>query len=288
MANDLNAFIPEVWSAFAQNARDGSGVVAQLCNKRLESDLSVGDTVHVSTHPSFTVGDAVDDGTENGVQDRTLTDTTLLVNKHKDTTAFYSWKNLRQMKSDSAFMTREQEGMGIAIAEQVDNDIITEGTDNAGQDLGVAGAGVTLALLQTIVQTFDEAKTPATDRMFVVPPAGRADILALSDVTNNTSGSGQGDALLRFAEVGRAGQKQFIANIYGLNIYMSPQIAAEAGSPTSYEALAFHSSALALVQQEEIDFIMEQDARRIGVTVAGHGLYGTKVLRSAEVFKVTL
>lgn len=288
MPNNLSAFIPEIWSSMAQNARDGSGVVAQLCNKQLESDLSVGDTVHVSTHPSFTVGDAADDGTENGVQDRTLTDTTLVVDKHKDVTAFYSWKNLRQMKSQPAFLAREQEGMGIAIAEQVDIDIITEGTDNAGVSVGVAGSGVTLALLQEIVQTFDEAKTPAEDRMLVVPPAGRADILALSSVTNNTSGSGQGDALLRFAEVGAAGQKQFIANIFGLNIYMSPMITAEAGSPTSYEALAFHSTALALVQQEAIDFMVDEDARRIGITVAGHGLYGTKVLRPTEVLKVTL
>lgn len=285
MANTYSALVPEIWSKEVLLGRNAAQVIAPTVTKPAETEISEGDTVHFPVFSAFTVGNALDDGNDNTLSNRSFSTIDLLIDKHKFAGAHYTDKELKQIAKNARYEQQEQQLMGAGLMEQIELDLYNEMVAGASATvLGSQGSGLTDAVLKDIVEQFDAAKTPAEDRFLVIPVAGKRDLLGIDKFVKANEGGTIGAALLARSEVG----KNFVAQLYGLNVIWSTVIGTNAGSPSGHTAVAYHGNSVGLALQKDVNVKSDYIVRKIGTDVVADTLYGVKVLRQADVFKVLI
>lgn len=274
-------FIPEVWSADILRHTRKNLVLANLV-KRYDSDVKMGgDVIHIPrlaevTARTKTPGTAVtfDAATEN--------EYTITVNKHKYFA--FTVEDIVKAQSRTDLRSEYTEAAGYSLAKAIDSDIaaLHSGLSQNMAANGVGGDASTLndAGVIAAIELLDAADAPRDGRSFVIHSEAMADLRGV-------------DKFTRYDAVGKAGLQDgrnngLVANVYGVDVYMSNNVEEEAGTPNTLHNLMFHKEAFGLASQVSPKTEAEYSVDELGWKVAAHTLYGVAELRDTFAVDVTL
>lgn len=263
-------FIPELWSKEAQLARRNKIVAANLVNRQYESDLSVGDTVHVPFVANLTA-DTVTPGTDLTAVAPTETEVQIVVNTMKGkAVTLHDWTK-KQSKYDLAKIYGGQ--IGESLARAIDTDVLAEistGSTNTPID---TTTGATYANIVAAVTALDTANVPQEDRAFIVNAKFMGDLRQLAEFTRYDAAGMANPSVARTS----AGNK--VGFIYGIPVYMSNNVRVVAGAPAKDHNLLIQKDCVGLVVQKDVSFETDRRALALSTDVVGSCLYGVKTLR---------
>jgi N4-gp56 family major capsid protein len=173
-----DVFIPEIWSGDALIERESQLVFGNLIDRRLESQLSVGDTIHV---PSISNLGAARTKTTNGaVTFVTVTETmaqagddgfdgvTVTVTTH-DYNAI-AVESIAKLQTNRDLMSAYASKMGYSLALAFD-DVIAGYVDNFSNTVGALAVELNPDDVLDAIQSLDDADVPQNERYMVVSPA---------------------------------------------------------------------------------------------------------------------
>lgn len=265
-------FIPEVWSAELLLNFQRKLVYADLVSRDYEGELSkAGDTVHINTLGSVTVGDYTPDTTEINPETLATTSQAIVV----DQAHYFAFEvddvDKRQMAGNLVGEATTNAGYGFAktVDEYVAD--LYAGADS-GNELGavdLADGNDAYDLLIDMRTKCAEADIPDAGRWCVVPP-WVAGLLLNNEkfVKNSALGTKSADALLN-GHIGRAA---------GFDVYESNSNPVVTSGGADYLVWAGTPSAIGLVTQiNEVEALRSQ--KHFADVVRGLLLYGAKLLR---------
>ncbi len=288
--NAADTFIPEIWSDEIIASYQKNLKMAPLV-KRMTMSGKKGDTIHV---PKPIRGDS-----HEKVQDTTVTiqanveqELQILVDRHfeysrliEDIVEVQALSSLRQFYTEDA---------GYQLALRVDTDLMSCATgwgDNEGNHtytpaeadwihsnswqfdatsvipnvVGAAPEAFNDEGFREAIKVLDDANVPMDNRVLVIPPAARRDIMGIdryvsSDFVN-----------------GRAVESGLIGNLYGVDVYVSsncPTLNAD-----SRGCLFFHKDAIVLAEQMAVRSQTQYKQEYLSTLYTADTLYGAREYR---------
>ena len=158
-----------------------------------------------------------------------------------------------------------------SIEKQKDSDL-TGLYSGLSQQVGGLGSAVTEANFIRAIQYLDDANAPQEDRHFVIKPVAKADMLKLNKFTGITVGSdGTSPGTVRTMNIVETGK---FGELYGVEVHVTTQVAADATTATIYHNLLFHREAFMLAEQiattSDTNYIPEY----MGWLTTAYGLWG--------------
>lgn len=249
---DAEYLIPEVIGNEAITLLRARLFLAQFVRRDVSgTPASVGDTINIPKYGAFVVRDKSqneDVETQKANVDRVP----IVLNKHKEIT-FGIEDYLRAVKTDSPGVM-EQSLMGQAmtqLAEQIEKDLaaLSVGlTINAAID---ATTGITEDHILLAKKRLTDNRASLSDRMLLVDTGSGNKIMKIDRFTD---ASKYGSAMIPNGELGR---------IHGFTAGESILLRGS-GSPTTYDSLAIHRDALALVTRPFAKSIVPSAQANIG------------------------
>jgi len=267
-------FIPEIWSPEVLRATENALVMAGLV-KRFDSLVTAkGDTINI---PNLSNLSATDKSSSNQVtlQSPTEANTTILINKHKESS--FLVEDLLKVQSNYDLMAEYTSKAGEAIARQIDTDLLTEYTNFTNTDVGTYGSDVTDATLLAAMEAIDLANAPLEDRSMVIYPTQKTALARIDKfVKADYLGQYQNPTIVKTGVPSR----YMWGDIYGVPVYYTKQVVVTAGTPQQIHNILFHKEALALALQQaprtQSQYILEYLANLVVVDT----IYGLKTIRS--------
>ena len=226
MANNLDAFSPEYWSARTQRLLKKKLIAREIASMEEQATLRDGDMVHRPYYSDVVVNNYTK-GVDVTVQDVSATDEYLVVNKSKEATVYIDEIDVKQNKYDAA--NKYIDRMTYALKKDIDGAFLqevlnAEYTMDDGDMGGTAGNPVTVSVANVFkLFTLTEAKMNANDiedtkpRFFVITPDVKANI----QQTNLVNGFNQADAALRGTLKGMG----YLGTWGNFNIFVSNNVA---------------------------------------------------------------
>ena len=226
MANNLDAFSPEYWSARTQRLLKKKLIAREIASMEEQATLRDGDMVHRPYYSDVVVNNYTK-GTDVTVQDVSATDEYLVVNKSKEATVYIDEIDVKQNKYDAA--NKYIDRMTYALKKDIDwaflQEVLNaEYTMDDGDMWGTAGNPVTVSVANVFkLFTLTEAKMNANDIedtkpwFFVITPDVKANI----QQTNLVNGFQQADAALRGTLKGMG----YLGTWGNFNIFVSNNVA---------------------------------------------------------------
>lgn len=285
-------YTPQVWANEALEILRANIVMAPLVTK--DSDVAaftVGDTIHIP-YPGTVVANDKAANSPVTLQVPTSTDTTVVLNKHKEASILI--EDFARAQASPNLMRDYIQAEVVAIAEQVEKDIIAQYT-SFSTSLGTSGTDLSAATLRTIQKTFTDKKVSKNNRHLLI---STKDVIALQADSTLQSYFAFNDGRLGSVTDGQ------LATIYGLKLHESQLVPVVAGSPNSTKNFAFDPGAIILAsralpeapagsgaQQATIQdsvsglvlrVTMAYDASQLGVQVTIDVLYGVAELRDEK------
>ena len=277
-------FIPELWSDEVIAAYKANLVMAALCTT-FNHQGKKGDTLHLPTPARGSASAKAANTLVDPIQS-TETEISITIASHyeysrliEDIAGVQALDSLRQFYTDDA---------GFALATQVDTDLHIVGRSLNGGDgtttydggiIGSTGAAFTGTNeadiadvgIREAIQILDNANVPQRERVLVVPPVAKKDLLGIDRFTEQAF----------VGEVGAANsiRNGRIGNIYGVEVFVSTNADTAAGGERV--CLLMHKSAIALVQQIDIRVQTQYKAEYLADLLVADTLYGTGELRDA-------
>ena len=283
-------FIPEIWSDEIIAAYEKELVMANLVRK-MSMKGKKGDTLHIPM-PTRGAANAKVADTMVRIQQDTESEVTVVINKHfeysrliEDIVSVQALNSMRQFYTSDA---------GYALARQVDTDLIQLGrqanngagnnvyatayTGGNGSTLYVAGSNNETALtdpgIRRMIQRLDDNDVPMSQRYLVVPPSSRNTLMGIARFTEQSF-------------VGEAGRSNTIRNgkigdVYGVEVFVTPQCDTASGSNAARIALMFHRDAFVLAQQMGVRSQTQYKQEYLGDLLTSDILYGVQILRKGD------
>ena len=226
MANNLDAFSPEYWSARTQRLLKKKLIAREIASMEEQATLRDGDMVHRPYYSDVVVNNYTK-GVDVTVQDVSATDEYLVVNKSKEATIYIDEIDVKQNKYDAA--NKYIDRMTYALKKDIDGAFLQEVlnaqyTMDDGDMGGTAGSPVTVSVANVFkLFTLTEAKMNANDIedtkpwFFIITPDVKADI----QQTNLVNGFNQADAALRGTLKGMG----YLGTWGNFNIFVSNNVA---------------------------------------------------------------
>ena len=226
MANNLDAFSPEYWSARTQRLLKKKLIAREIASMEEQAILRDGDMVHRPYYSDVVVNNYTK-GVDVTVQDVSATDEYLIVNKSKEATVYIDEIDVKQNKYDAA--NKYIDRMTYALKKDIDGAFLQEVlnaqyTMSDGDMGGNAGDPVTVSVANVFkLFTLTEAKMNANDIedtkpwFFVITPDVKANI----QQTNLVNGFNQADAALRGTLKGMG----YLGQWGNFNIFVSNNVA---------------------------------------------------------------
>ena len=226
MANNLDAFSPEYWSARTQRLLKKKLIAREIASMEEQATLRDGDMVHRPYYSDVVVNNYTK-GVDVTVQDVSATDEYLVVNKSKEATVYIDEIDVKQNKYDAA--NKYIDRMTYALKKDIDGAFLQEVlnaqyTMSDGDMGGNAGDPVTVSVSNVFkLFTLTEAKMNANDIedtkpwFFVITPDVKANI----QQTNLVNGFNQADAALRGTLKGMG----YLGQWGNFNIFVSNNVA---------------------------------------------------------------
>jgi N4-gp56 family major capsid protein len=285
-----NSFIPEIWSDEIIAAYKKNLVMANLVRKMSHKGKK-GDTINIPM-PSRSVAQAKQANTLVRIQQDTESNVQVVINKHfevsrliEDITSVQALSSLRKFYTDDA---------GYALARQTDIDLIQLGRQanngagtnvyaaayagGDGQTLYVAGSNNESALtdagIRRMIQRMDDNDLPQEGRYLVVPPSSRNTLMGIARYTEQAF----------VGEVGSANtiRNGRIGNVYGVEVYVTPNCDTASGSNAARVALMFHKDSLVLAEQVGVRTQTQYKQEYLGDLMTADCLYGVQILRKGD------
>ena len=226
MANNLDAFSPEYWSARTQRLLKKKLIAREIASMEEQATLRDGDMVHRPYYSDVVVNNYTK-GVDVTVQDVAATDEYLVVNKSKEATVYIDEIDVKQNKYDAA--NKYIDRMTYALRKDIDGAFLqevlnAEYTMDDGDMGGTPGNPVTVSVANAFkLFTLTEAKMNANDIedtkawFFVITP----DVKAAIQQTNLVNGFQQADAALRGTLKGMG----YLGTWGNFNIFVSNNVA---------------------------------------------------------------
>ena len=250
-----------------------------------------GDTINIPM-PSRSVAQAKQANTLVRIQQDTESNVQVVINKHfevsrliEDITSVQALSSLRKFYTDDA---------GYALARQTDIDLIQLGRQanngagtnvyaaayagGDGQTLYVAGSNNESALtdagIRRMIQRMDDNDLPQEGRYLVVPPSSRNTLMGIARYTEQAF----------VGEVGSANtiRNGRIGNVYGVEVYVTPNCDTASGSNAARVALMFHKDSLVLAEQVGVRTQTQYKQEYLGDLMTADCLYGVQILRKGD------
>lgn len=236
-------FRPEVWSKETQRAREPAKIMAKLVKRKDDEVSGFGDTINIQTISQLTAT-AKSTDTQVSLQAPSESNIALSINRYFES-SFLVEKNLaKQSKVD---LMKEYVGKAAESIERQKDSDLTGLYSGLSQQVGDTGASLTEANFVRAIQYLDDADAPQDDRHFVCRPVAKADLLKINKFTGVTIGSSATSPgavrTMNIVETGKFGE------LYGVEIHISTNVAADATTATLYHNLLFHREAFALAEQ---------------------------------------
>lgn len=259
--------LPEVWSGDILRATEDNLVLANLV-KRYDTDVkSSGDVLHIPNLANLTANNK-SANTDVTFESNTQTENTITINQHKY--AAFKLEDIVKVQTKYDLRKEYTDKAGFAIAEAIDSSIAAL---YSGLSQSVdATTALTDAHVITAIEYLDTANAPRDGRSFVIHSKAMADLRAL-------------DKFTRYDAVGKMGVQDgrnngLIANVYGVDVYMSNNVALNTTpTPDEWNNLMFHKEFAGLALQQAPKVEAEYRAAALAWEVVAHTIYGVSELR---------
>ena len=309
-ATDAATFIPEIWSDEILAAYQQNLVLAPLVRK-MSMVGKKGDTIHIPK-PDRLGATAKTAGNAVTILEHSDTQVDVVVNQHFEYSRMIEdFADVQAQTSLRRFFT---EDAGYAMAKVVDDDLFIRGTEFGTGGYVAApgpadwisdavyyndsGAGVPVLYAENVVagtdiftdiffrnmiQKQDDANTPMSSRIFVIPPSARNAIMGVDRYVSSDFVGGQ------TVVNGKIG------NLYGIDVYVSsncPEIesvAENSGGATKVRGgFLMHKDTTVLAEQKGIRSQVQYKQEFLGTLFTSDRIYGSKVLRPESGFVMAL
>jgi N4-gp56 family major capsid protein len=306
------AFVPEIWSDEVIATYQKSLKMSPLVRK-MSMTGKKGDLIHV---PRPVRGDASVKAENSAVTliNASDDDMTIKIGRHFEYSRFIEdIVEVQSLNSRRQFYTGDA---GYALARQVDNDLHSAATafridgahaasgatnvvfpeaalpasyitnscfyNNAGvptayaEDTIEAGDIFTDAFFRAMIQKLDDNDVPMENRVCIVPPSARKDIMGIDRYVSSDFVGG------RPVETG------YIGNLYGVDFYVSSNVAvietaaenaAAGGTFDTRAALLFHKDAIVHAEQMSVRSQTQYKQEHLSTLYTSDCLYGVEVYR---------
>lgn len=276
-------FIPELWSDEVIAAYKANLVLAGLVTN-FNHQGKKGDVLNLPT-PARGAASAKAANTLVDPIQTTETAITITIDQHyeysrliEDIADVQALDSLRQFYTDDA---------GFALATQVDtalhllgrslNGGAGDNTYNPGGVIGSTGAAFTGANeadiddpgVREVIRQLDDANIPQRDRVLIVPPIAKKDLLGIARYTEQ--------AFVGEVGMGNSIRNGRIGNLYGVEVFVSTQADTAAGGERV--CLLMHKSAMGLVTQVDIRVQTQYKAEYLADLLVADTIYGVGELR---------
>lgn len=214
-ANDLDAYIPELWANESLMILENNLVMGNMVHRDFESQIAqYGDVVNTRQPASFSMKRKVDTD-DVTTQDATATNVAVKLNQHGHVS--FLIRDGEESKGFKSLVAENLRPAMIAMAQGIDETVMGTMWSFLGNTVGKLGTDPTRATLTALREVMNTNKVPMGDRNLVICPNIEE---ALLNVDNIITAEKVGDngTKLREGSLGR---------IYGFNAVMSqvaPQI----------------------------------------------------------------
>lgn len=265
-------FIPEVWSSEIIRATEANLVLADKV-KRYDSDVkSKGDIIHIPELSNLTAN-AKAAGTAVTLNTVTEAEKTITVNQHYETS--FMIEDISKVQSAYNLMSEYTGKAGYAIGKQVDSSLAGL-YSGLSQYVGDGSTDVTDTNIVRAIQYLDDADAPESDRVFVIKPSAKADLMLIDKFVLRT---GPGWSPSDSPILNGAKENGFWGDIYGVKVFVSTNLVTQVATPTVVHNLLFQKEAFGLAMQQaprtQSQYKQEYLANLVTVDV----LYGFAELR---------
>lgn len=281
----VNNFVPEVWSAKILDKLNKTMVLANLCNRDYEGEISAyGDTVRINE-----IGDiAINDYTKNSTTALTiqeLTDAQQILEINRARYFAFKLDDVDQAQTKPKLMEKAIERAAYNMSDDIDTYIaehMSSGGFFAGTNSTQLGSTVTaLSVTSTLVITalgwaariLDQNNVPGMGRWAVVSPAVHHQMIA-ARIVQDTSNSNY-----------LTGGPNAVGNFYGFNIYVSNNVYLGSAASSQYHCLFGNSMGVTFANQLTKVEAFDLGAAGFGDAVKGLNLYGMKITRPAAILR---
>jgi hypothetical protein len=281
-------FIPEVWSKDAKIATESNLVMAKLVNRQFEADMESGDVLHIPNISNLSVRSKV---ANTDVTFETITEDKTDVTIDKHYYAAFKLEDIVKVQANQDLQARYTEKVGYALAKQVDSDLAGL-YSGLSQSVGSAGVALTKPVILSAIALLDGADVPAGERYLVLSPKGMSELLNIDDfIRADSVGYGSGESPVTTGHLYGGNfdptkVKGFFGTIYGVNVYISSNVATSGSSPVSTHNLMFHKDAFVLVMQEDIRIQSAYNIRSLAEEVVADTIYGVAEFRDDYAVKI--
>ena len=223
-ANDLDAFIPEVWAQESLMVLEENMVIANLVNKDFSDEVAAyGDTVNTRSIAEFEMARKTD-ADEVETQDAEATNIPVVLNQHnyssfiiKDGEESKGFQNLREKYLVPAVRSISRGIDQLLLAQQY------QFMTNCAGSLGTAASRGSVLASREVMNV---NKVPLDGRNFIITPGAETDLL---DTTQFIDANTRGDdgTAMREANIGR---------LLGFDFYMAQNCPSIASGNTTHTA----------------------------------------------------
>jgi N4-gp56 family major capsid protein len=293
-------FIPEIWSDEIIAAYQKNLKMAPLV-KRMSMTGKKGDVIHVPK-PIRGAASAKTEATAVTIQANTELELTITVDRHFEYSRLI--EDIAEVQALSSMRQFYTEDAGYQLALKVDTDLINvatgfgDGTRTAspatadwvnsnsyyadnGADIALYAADTVAAAdqiednhIRGLIKLMDDADVPMDNRVLVIPPAARKQIMGIDRYVSSDFVGGRG------VESG------LIGNLYGVDVYVSsncPVIETAADNTASTVdtrgCLFFHKDAIVLAEQMAVRSQTQYKQEYLSTLFTSDTLYGVETYR---------
>lgn len=209
MANDLDAFIPELWAQESLMILEANMVAAQLVHRDFSPQIArFGDIVNTRLPATFTMQRKVD-GDNVTDQDATATNVAVKLDQHIHTSFL-----IYDGEESKGFKTLRDEYLYpavLSLAQGIDEIILGCKYQFLGNVVGKLGTDVTKSSFADLREKLNVNKVPMEGRNLIVTPNTETALLNIGDFTTAEKVGDEGTAM-REGSLGRR---------FGINLFMS-------------------------------------------------------------------
>lgn len=280
-------FIPDIWSDEVVATYKKALVMAPLV-KKMSMRGKKGDVLHIPM-PTRGAASAKSAGAVVTLQYDTESEVTVTINKHFEYSRLIEdIVDVQALASLRRFYTGDA---GYALARQVDSDLIALGRSanngagtaayatgyigGDGSTLYTSGAPNMTALtdpgIRRMIQRLDDHDIPQDQRYLVVPPSSKNTLLGISRFTEQA-----------FVGSGSSIRTGLIGNVYGVEVFVTPQCDTATGAGSPRVALMFHRDAFVLAEQMGVRTQTQYKQEYLGDLFTADMLYGTQIIRKGD------
>ncbi len=262
-----DVFIPEIWSMEAIVSRENTLVYAPLVDRRYESGLTFGDTIHVPSVGDLTVRTK---STNTAISYETVTETNKDITIATHEYVAIAVEDITKIQTNRDQMALYAGKLGYALGLAVD-DVLAGLPDDVTNTVGSFGVDLTDEDVLRAIQYLDDANVPMSERNMTVSPAQANAFLLLDRWIHNDYQMLHGN--LQTTDAAKA----YVTSFLGMAIYKSVNV--EGTNAAGHDNAMFHKEAFALVMQQDPKAYHQFDIDFLVDKVAMTQLYGTAQMR---------